>query len=249
MSTSKFVDLLRLRESIGKMQINAVAGLLFLLAFPVAPQMFAAFIFFLFYQFFSLTYGYTVNSLADIAADKKIGKGVKFTMKEFSIAVAASGLASLLFPLLFNPAAAIVAVASFACSTAYSLGPLRLKERGFLGMVAAALPQSALPFLFLASLASFNSIAAFFAVWLFLRQLLSEITHHIKDYSNDVSTSTRSFAVVFGTANANRLLIVFFLLFSAATIFPAIAFGTYGLFAAIVLSFFSLHTIADIFRI
>jgi len=145
---SGILDFLRIRKSFEKMQMNAVAGLIFLWLSGNANLF--AFAVFLAYETALITYGYLLNSFEDEKQDRKAGKdfglgGNKAAAAPFLIILPAFAVA---LSIAFREAFLFGAL-GFFLATAYSLRPVRLKERGIYGVVSSSLAQSSMPFLFL----------------------------------------------------------------------------------------------------
>ena len=251
-SISKAVDFFRIREFIGRLQTNAVVALIYLLISGIYSTSVFAFFIFIFYQSILILYGYLLNSWCDSGADTLIRKNPafnEFPRKGIAAILMLLGITALITPFFFNSNAAITGIVAFFFATAYSLKPLRFKERGFLGPVAAALPQSLLPFLFFAFLMPLNVTAVYLSVWLFIKQLLEELSHQKDDLESDKKLKITTFAVSSGPGNINFIINLFFVVFLLWTIVPLFIFGTEGMFMAVTLAFFSVHLTAKKFSV
>jgi 4-hydroxybenzoate polyprenyltransferase len=170
------------------------------------------FIIFLFYSMFCTTYGYLVNDLGDKELDKRQGKANTFA----DDSVLKASMVVLLF-LLLSIAAGLWFVKNYLflpvwiCwvffSTAYSLKPVRLKERGKTGLLFVVLAQRVLP-----------TLLIFFAfrhyqwldvivitAYIFFRGLSSDINHQLEDYREDAATGTETFAVKTGNRKTRMI--------------------------------------------
>ena len=252
MSISKIVDFFRVREFIGRLQTNAIVAMIYLLILGISDEFILAYLIFIFYQSILVLYGYLLNSWCDSEPDSIARKNTAFNEfpgKSIAATLWFSGIIAFTIPFFFGHYAAVAGVAAFFSATAYSLKPFRLKERGFLGPIAAALPQSVLPFIFFVFLTAVNETAVFLSIWLFIKQLLEELSHQKDDLESDKKLGISTFAVASGAKNLNFLINLFFVIFLLWAILPIFIFGTEGLFIAITLAFFSAHLTAKTFGI
>lgn len=147
-------------------------------------------------------YGYFVNDLADQDVDRHLGKPNAFHGVARGAAWALTGgflLVGLLcaLPFLARPGFAAALGGWVFCSSAYSLPPLRWKERGALGLVVTVAAQQVLPMLllFLALAPMLDWGAGLFILYAALRGLSSDLGHQMRDAAGDSRTGTRTFAV------------------------------------------------------
>jgi 4-hydroxybenzoate polyprenyltransferase len=249
---SKIVDVFRIREFIGRLQTNAIVALMYLLILGISAEFILAYFIFIFYQSILVLYGYLLNSWCDSETDSVVRKNPvfhEFPKKSIAVTLWFFGIIAFAIPFFFNNNVIVAGIAGFFFATAYSLKPIRLKERGFLGLIAAALPQSILPFIFFVFLTAVNEIAVFLSIWLLLKQLLEELLHQKYDFEFDKKSKTKSFAISVGYRNLNSLINLFFALFLMWAVVPIFVFGGEGLFLSFMLAFFSVHLIAKIFSI
>jgi len=149
----------------------------------------------------SSAYGYLVNDLGDMEIDRQQGKRNAFAHWPRRRAVwFIVGLAvldgMLALPFAGQPWFLALWLTWLALGTAYSLPPLRLKERGSIGLVAPALAQQAFPVLI--AFAAFGRLGRL-DVWLFTGYALSKglsliLLHQRLDLVGDKMTQTRTFA-------------------------------------------------------
>lgn len=145
--------------------------------------------------------GYLLNDLSDLRADRAVGKvrPVADWPRGARVAVPAALLAGIggLSGAFLGPAATAVVTATVLVGMAYSLRPVRLKERGAWGWIAAALAQRALP-----AASAFEALDAWDpgAVLLCVHGLAAGIrailVHQIEDLENDRAAGIRTGAVV-----------------------------------------------------
>ncbi len=159
------------------------------------------------------TYGYLVNDLADIELDKEHGKintfagdsrakavGVVFSVLLLTLLLAAPFFSSAVFVVIF--------LLWLILSSAYSLPPFRLKEKGALGLIVVVFAQRLLPVLLVFAAFHFTNIyeIMLLAAYVLFRGLSSDVNHQVEDYRNDMATTTNTFAVEQGIRKAQRVL-------------------------------------------
>ena len=157
-------------------------------------------------------FGYLTNDLADRKKDALAGKSngtVNLSATSIVILVI-TFLALAILPWLYLPLDEISAVcifAEFALFILYAFPPFRMKERGFFGVITDALYAHAVPG-FLASWTFhlvgdkkyedfFYYIAALLA-WQTFSGMRNIVSHHFKDFENDISSGTKTFATEIG---------------------------------------------------
>lgn len=94
-------------------------------------------------------YGYAVNDLYDMVEDARIGRanaGITMGRRRIGLLIAASGLlAELLAAGAVAWRGAVLTIGELALPLGYSVPPLRIKERGWLGIVADAVAAHVYP--------------------------------------------------------------------------------------------------------
>ena len=166
------------------------------------------FAFFLF-SVLSTTYGYLVNDLADRKLDLLHGKDNTF-QGDTPFKAAAIVLLFLTLSILFGLNFAnrrfflILWLCWIFLATFYSLKPIRLKERGKLGLILVVIAQRVLPTLIMfAAFRYYDWIdIAVFTTYIFLRGLSSDMNHQLEDYEKDISTGTDTYAARAGLSGA-----------------------------------------------
>jgi 4-hydroxybenzoate polyprenyltransferase len=166
---------------------------------------------FILFSIFSTTYGYLINDLSDKDLDKAHGKKNTFEDDSYTKSV----LVVLLFLLLsvfcgVRFAGNDLFVPLWICwglaATFYSLPPVRLKERGKVGLLVVVLAQRAFPALLIFS--AFNHFdwvdLTAFTAYIFFRGLSSDLNHQLSDYQNDLLTKTDTFAVEAGIIQTRK---------------------------------------------
>ncbi|MBN1657083.1 MAG: UbiA family prenyltransferase [Anaerolineae bacterium] len=163
----------------------------------------------------SSIYGYLVNDLGDIEIDRLQGKRNAFATwprpwaSACVLLLALIGLV-LVLPLAHKPSFLVLWLLWLAASTCYSLPPLRLKERGVLGLAVPAIAQQALPVLLAFAVVSDLSGPA---PWLWAACATSKglsliLLHQRQDLEGDKTTGTHTFAVQRGERIVNRAAFV-----------------------------------------
>ncbi|MCR4335246.1 MAG: UbiA family prenyltransferase [archaeon] len=183
-----------------KVQISIVFAVIYL--FFAQNNYFELLILFIFYQVCIASYSFILNSFSEMEIDKLAGKdfGISDNPKwvNYFVLVLLAGIL-LYIPSLFGNVSLFIGWCAFLLATFYSVKPIKLKEMGFAGVLAASLGAIALPFLFFVSIIQENvflGIYLFFA--LFLMELIAETPHQIEDYENDKKTKTKTWAITAG---------------------------------------------------
>ena len=146
-----------------------------------------------------LAFGYMLNDYADREVDRKAGKTNLFGNLPrpmawlFLLLTLIVGVVVLL-PFCHQQSVVWSATLAYAAAAAYSLRPMRLKERGFLGLLTSAVAQRVLPSLVLFAIYRHWNVdtAAFLALYavIGLRWIL---IHQILDEANDRKAGVRTF--------------------------------------------------------
>jgi 4-hydroxybenzoate polyprenyltransferase len=177
----------------------ALAGQLFSLTFIGRVGLFISF------STLMTGYGYLINDLADVELDRRHGKPNVFHNmgrgKASLVALAVLAVGSLFgLPFLARPWFAPLWLSWVLAATFYSLPPLRLKERGTVGLVATVVAQQTLPtaLLFAAFGQPLSWGAAVFVLFATARGLSSDVGHQMRDRAHDAGTGTGTFAVRHG---------------------------------------------------
>lgn len=170
-----------------------------------------------FTQFFgfsvvSTTYGYLINDFADRDIDRLQGKGNTFekdsTLTAICIVAGAFAL-SCLFGAPFSESRHFVFLFALwmTIATFYSLKPLRLKERGFVGLIVVVIAQRALPVIITFSAFNYFDTMAIcvFTSYIFFRGLSSDLNHQLEDLAKDKTTKTTTFAVARGESTTYQM--------------------------------------------
>lgn len=157
-------------------------------------------------------YGYLVNDWADVDLDRRAGKRNVFSGmgrgKAALVVMTVLALVVLLgMPFVRRPGFLSLWVAWGLMATFYSLPPVRLKERGVLGLVATVAAQQPLPammaFAVLGHLRTWGALA--FIAYIALRGISSDVGHQMRDRARDEATGATTFAVRRGHAAIARL--------------------------------------------
>lgn len=154
---------------------------------------------------FSLTgtaYGYLVNDLADVELDRRAGKtNVFHGMSRTKAVVVVAGVFGVMvacgLPFAHRPDFLPLWIIWALVATFYSLPPVRLKERGALGLVATILAQQPIPaamaFAALGHLRTWGALA--FIAYITLRGISSDVGHQMRDRERDEIAGATTFAV------------------------------------------------------
>jgi 4-hydroxybenzoate polyprenyltransferase len=148
-----------------------------------------------------LALGYLLNDLSDISIDKAAGKkrAVHRIPKAHAWLVAAMLtviVVGSLWPYLLRPSltAELSVAASIFLASAYSLRPFRLKERGWVGLVAASAAQRSLPAIVAAiSLDIVEPATVAMTLVFFMNGLRYIILHQVIDAESDHATHVHTF--------------------------------------------------------
>jgi 4-hydroxybenzoate polyprenyltransferase len=158
-------------------------------------------------------FGHLVNDLGDLDADRRAGRPSALAGWSAArrTAAVAGALALALAPWRAIPGGAPVlawVAAELALFVAYAIRPLRLKERGALGVVADALYGHAIPAavatLVFGSLcgrdraAGFRAVFAAIVLWKLLQGLCGALLSQLRDRRADRRAGTRTLALAWG---------------------------------------------------
>ena len=198
-------------------------------------------------------FGYAINSYADLEDDVLAGKPNAFS--RMSAGVATATIASVSGVTIVGSVAAaswfdsarlaFLIVVNVSLAAAYSLRPIRCKERGMVGVAVSAVAQRTLPALIVFD--AFDIANTVTAALLLLSTVVGVryiLVHQIKDYDADVGAGVHTMTTSMGLPAAETLLrrIVFpaELLSLAATLAlmgreqPAVLFA-FGIFLVLAL--------------
>jgi 4-hydroxybenzoate polyprenyltransferase len=99
------------------------------------------------------------------------------------------------------------AIGIFLLAFLYSAPPVRLKERGILGLITSSLVQLALPALLFITVFREKNITTFIIIgWYFLIGLRWVMIHQIEDFSNDQKSNTKTFTIIHGLKLTESLI-------------------------------------------
>lgn len=208
---------------------------------------------------------YFLNDLSDVRQDLAVGKdnavaGMSLTQRAMTLT---GFLALALLPWTVLPLtrdAALLLGIEFALFVLYSMPPFRLKERGWLGLVADALYAHALPavlaMITFAAMApplpsnanpTLEALLATVFAWQLALGLRNIVLHQLLDHGNDVAGGNRTLAVSLGPTALSAVL--------ARVLVPleALSFGAFALVAAPqfpwLLPAFGLHAVLATLRL
>lgn len=188
-----------------KMPPFFTAGFVFLLTneLPAASSCFRFAAWLLFCAAF-LAFGYGVNDFADRDDDRRAGK--PNAMLRLRPAVAVAWLLALvalsvvgLIPHLADWRLSLAVASSYGTAVAYSVPPVRLKERGSAGLISCAIAQRSLPVLVGAALfGRFDLSLWLYCVLFTLVGIRWILLHQIVDAGHDEATGVQTFVTTTG---------------------------------------------------
>lgn len=147
-----------------------------------------------------LAYGYTLNDYSDLEIDKLAGKRKLIAEMPRSYALVLLVILVLLgiavlFPYYRDREVVLDVVLCYVLGTAYSLPPIRLKERGIAGLLGSAIAQRSLPALVIGAI--WDSVDIITLWWAFLGFLVGMryiLIHQYQDLGTDARNGVRTFA-------------------------------------------------------
>lgn len=170
-------------------------------------------------------FGYFFNDFTDLESDRKANKNnmLEKLNSNYRLLLLASALILAFLPWLFLPfdrLSCYLLVGEFVLLLAYSVPPIRLKEKGFVALLADALYAYALPFtlafhtfnLFSTSKINWTLYIIIFC-WQFSVGMVNILIHQIEDYENDINTQTKTWVTSIGKIKSRKFLLHFFLPF------------------------------------
>ena len=161
--------------------------------------------FFVLFSTIMTGYGYLINDLADVELDRRHGKSNVFQCMSrgragFIVLVFLAIGSLFTLPFLDHPGFVPLWLLWILAATFYSMPPLRLKERGLIGLTATIAAQQTLPTALI--FAAFGELATWatlvFVLYSTARGVSSDVGHQMRDWSQDTSTDTGTFAVRHG---------------------------------------------------
>lgn len=212
-NSEAMLDLIRWKDwGHSKMPPFFAVGFLFLLDERPTPEILLRFAAWILFCAAFLAFGYSVNDYADRDADRRAGKANALHGRKagwalaWLLALSALSLASLA-PWLADRRLALIVASSYAFSLAYSLPPMRLKERGLAGLAACALAQRSLPLLVGAALfGRFDRNLWLLAALFTLVGLRWILLHQVLDARHDEQAEVRTFVLMTGTERSLFLM-------------------------------------------
>jgi len=206
------LKLFRLKETISKIKGPIIALFVYGLyaQVPVAYYLHA-----LLLSSLSMSYIYIINDFFDSNADKKSTKKKPIhyiNRKQSILLISFLFLASITYFLMFFQLSNI-SIAAFALmmasGTFYSTSFLRLKEKGFLGIIGGAVCQR--PLLFLAvfygtPMVYSTPFSVYFFTVFFLLEAVVLIGHQVEDRANDIAAGLKTWAATSSEKTVKLLL-------------------------------------------
>lgn len=157
-------------------------------------------------------YGYLVNDWADLDLDRRAGKRNVFSgmgrgRGTLVLAAVLALVVVLGLPFVRRPGFLSLWVAWGLVATFYSLPPVRLKERGALGLAATIAAQQPIPaamaFAALGHLPTWGALV--FIAYITLRGICSDVGHQMRDRERDAVAGAQTFAVRHGHRTIARI--------------------------------------------
>jgi len=249
---NNFLKLIRAYEWIDKLQLNFIAAFILIIDLPDPVKYFPQIIILGVYMIFLGSYGYVINSYSDREADAIVGKHPEaryFSIRETQAILAILAIPSIAIPVYFpDVRIKLLGIMTFLLVTFYSLKPIRFKERGVLGIFAAALTQRTLPFLLFIYIIPDpdTAIANFLLLWLSIVGLAIIMTHQYSDLENDRKSRVNTWAVERGITHAKKLIKLILILLFILVLVPILILPFYeGLTISMVILYFSGYAISD----
>lgn len=202
-----------------------VSGTYFLASLPLSPARYLAHVVAVsLCQALLLAGGYLLNDVFDRHPDRmKPGRGAPSASgarRRGAAAVALLALGLAIAHAMNPPALAAIVWIQVVLGVAYSAPPVRLKERGVLGVLAAALLQRLPGFLMIAvAFPAPITLTAMLASWLALLGLITLLEHQLSDEPWDLAGGVRTWCVTGGRSTclvARRICYAGFLLVTVA---------------------------------
>jgi len=179
------------------------------------PKFIMEFIVFLLFSSFCTTYGYLINDLGDKELDASHGKDNTFKSDSYlkaCLIVLFFFLISVVFsfPFILNPFFLQVFIVWLLITTAYSIKPFRLKEKGKIGLIFVVIAQRGLPTLLIFFAFNYYEVIdiIIFTSYIFFRGLSSDLNHQLEDYKNDYITKTKTYAVETGFNKTKKAFVI-----------------------------------------
>jgi len=174
------IEEIRVKEWLDKLVLVLAAS--YMAAGPVIELLYLSVYLVLLYS-----YGYLLNSYCD--RDAKLFRSTKSLLLALAVLL-------MVMPLLaMNSCAFFVGLLTFLLATLYSMPPVRLKARSFLGL-SAALAQYPLPFALFECVT--RSINYAVIAYLLLLGVIKLMVHQLEDYDADRKAEIRTMAVAAG---------------------------------------------------
>jgi 4-hydroxybenzoate polyprenyltransferase len=202
---------------------------------------------YLFYIPIIFSYGYLINSFADRDKDNIVGKDFFYNLSRRFIVVLLTILLilALLIPLYFEDMRIMaIVILGLTLASVYSLEPIRLKERGILGVFSSSVAQ-ALPILFFVFLMPISFyLTIYLFIWIFLLSTVLLFNHQIDDILNDLKSKTRTFTTVWGREKSENIAIVVKLILFLYII-PSFFYGGVVTVVMLVVTYFSVYLLQE----
>jgi 4-hydroxybenzoate polyprenyltransferase len=252
---SNLIALMRIPEWLHKFQELFIASLILLLFLPDCAHSVSGInaevlLIFWIYQCFLLCYGYVINSYADREQDAIAGKHPEvsfFSTWQLQLVLGFLAVFALGVPLYYGDfRIRMLGLVTFLVATFYSLKPIRFKERGFIGILAATAFQRPLLFMFFPLIIPSCDLTLFLILLgcLFFIGLTIEINHQLADYNNDIKSGVVTWTTKVGKTKVKKWLLFTTTLFSFFICMPIFIFPIYnGLAISFALLAFSGNTI------
>lgn len=200
---------------------------------------------------FLFTYGFLLNSYSDRAEDKKVRKAVivdqysKSFIMGFLITLVVVGL--LILFLLKNKNIALLGILELILATAYSIRPIRLKERGILGLALLILTMIPIPFLMLSMLLKPGmSFFIGYMLFCFLYSSLDETSHQYRDAKRDEYAEVKTW--IAKKTDRGRVFLALRIISITLFLTPIIFFFILPAWQALILLPFLIFAVLTIYR-
>jgi 4-hydroxybenzoate polyprenyltransferase len=195
-----------------KLPFVAIAYLLLVLTYSLEETSAEAVLRILAFSGFYLAFGYAYNDWADRESDRRAGKPNavgELAWPRVALLLAGLVIGSLasIWSLLGQLDVLTTVVLSYPLALAYSAPPVRLKERGWTGLIVASIAQRCLPcWLLFVARGHISELSISYTTLIFIVGLRWMVTHQLADHTGDQASQTETYTTRVGYARAQRWL-------------------------------------------
>lgn len=161
-------------------------------------------------------FGHLLNDLSDVDSDSKVGKSnlVQSIGKGRSVFIMICSLicAFVLVAFIKQPLLLLLSALHVALNVSYSLRPIRLKERGFLAVLATGFYERTLPYILISVMLlhlphvkeGSKVILLVYLLWSYTWEVRNFINGQVSDRNDDEKTGLTTLALKFSLATLRR---------------------------------------------